>query len=70
MSPETLKEILRERVSEFGEKPSYVLFPDELQIGRAYGLFDTDTTEDKGDGTTITTVTFVGNMFLCATQKD
>jgi hypothetical protein len=69
MSPSTLVEILRERISEFGEKPSYILFPEELLAGREYGLFTIQEPEDRDDGTIITKATFEGKLFLCATEK-
>ncbi|MFA6503016.1 MAG: hypothetical protein WCT45_02030 [Candidatus Paceibacterota bacterium] len=69
MSPSKLVEILRERISEFGEKPSYILFPEELSAGRTYGLFTVQEPEDRGDGTVITKATFEGKLFICATEK-
>jgi len=70
MSPEKLAEILHERISEFGEKPSYVLFPEELLLGEKNNLLSIQEVEDRGDGTTITKAVFEGKVFLCVQEKE
>ncbi|MFZ2187244.1 MAG: hypothetical protein WAV46_01270 [Candidatus Moraniibacteriota bacterium] len=70
MSPEELVEILRRRVSEFGEKPAYMLFPEELSLGKQHSLFLLQAPEDRGDGTLITKAVFEGKNFLCVVRKD
>lgn len=70
MEPENLKSILRERVHEFGKKPAYVLSSEELATGIECDIFETSHTEDCGDGTVITKVSFEGNLFLCITEKN
>ncbi len=67
--PESLVEILRERVREFGEKPGYILDPEELATGIKYAILDVQEPEDQGDGTIITRATFEGKTFLCVTEK-
>lgn len=69
MSAIELAETLRKRVSEFGEKPSYILFPEELLAGQELGLFVPYEPQDRGDGTLITTVIFEQKTFTCATEK-
>lgn len=70
MKQEELVEILRQRVREFGEKPAYILYPDELKIGAESAILRVQPPEDQGDGTIITRATFEGNKFLCVTEKD
>lgn len=70
MTREKLEEILTRRISEFGEKPAYVLTPEELQAGKEYGLLVTLEPEDRGDGTVITKAFFAGKKFLCVTEKE
>lgn len=70
MLPEELAEILRERISEFGEKPAYMLFPEELLVGKRHSLFAIQQPEDRGDGTIITKAVFEGKTFLCVTEKN
>lgn len=70
MSPEELQEVLRKRISEFGEKPSYVLFPEELALGKMHGFFELHDPEDRGDGTIVTKAVFEGKAFLCVMEKD
>lgn len=65
----SLAEKLRQRIREFGSKPSYVLFPEELEQGLAQGIFTSHHPMDRGDKTIVTKVTFEGYVFLCATEK-
>jgi hypothetical protein len=69
MSPGELTGILRKRISEFGEKPAYMLFPEELLAGKRYSLFIVQEPEDRGDGTIVTKAIFEGKAFLCVTEK-
>mgnify|MGYP001100340219 CR=1 FL=1 len=64
-----LAEKLRQRIREFGSKPSYVLFPEELKQGLAQGIFTSHHSVDRRDGTIITKATFEGRVFLCAAEK-
>lgn len=61
---------LRERVRDFGEKPAYVLSSEEFTIGTKCGSFHVKQQEDRGDGTTVTTVEFEGNLFLCIKETE
>lgn len=71
MSPKQVVEALRNRIIEFGDKLSYVLFEEEFLIGKAHGLFTTiQEPEDRNDGTIITTVIFEGKQFLHVIEKD
>ncbi|MDD3531690.1 MAG: hypothetical protein PHV99_03830 [Candidatus Pacebacteria bacterium] len=69
MAPDKLAHILHERISDFGEKPSYVLFPEELVAGLENGLLAVFEEVDRGDGTIITKVIFEGKFFICAKES-
>lgn len=69
MVPEDmLRTLLRKRISEFGEQPSYILYPEELRLGGEHRIFTIASSENRGDGTTITATTFEGRSFLCVTE--
>lgn len=69
MSPEQVTETLRNRIVEFGDRPSYVLFEEEFLTGKAHGLFTAiQEPENRNDGTIITAVIFEGKKFLCVEE--
>lgn len=70
MDPENLAACLRERIREFGDKPAYILYPEELVAGIKHDILHAESSEDQGDGTIITRATFEGTKFLCVTEKN
>lgn len=70
MKLDELVATLRQRVREFGEKPAYILYPEELATGIKYAILQAKQPEDQGDGTIITQAIFEGYKFLCVTEKD
>ena len=61
--------ILRERIREFGDRPAYIIYPDEMAAGIQHAILSAEQPEDRGDGTIATKATFEGNQFLCFTEK-
>ncbi len=64
-----LAETLRTRIKEFGDKPSYVLFPEELARAIVDRQFIIKKSEERRDGTLVTEVMFEGKSFLCVTER-
>ena len=61
---------LRARITDFGDRPSYILFEEELEAGESLSLFDSiEGPFDKGDGTSMWKVVFEGTLFQCVTEN-
>jgi hypothetical protein len=54
MTPELVQQTLRQRIVDFGERPAYLIFPEEFTAGRLADLFEIQPPENRGDGTTVT----------------
>ena len=62
MTPEEVRDALRQRVVDFGKREAYLIYPEELRAGMEF--LEVQGGENRGDGTFITRVVFEEFLFL------